>query len=99
VPALLPYIHRSPPGNSSRSCFAKGRWTTHSAGTALVYPTGWSSRSFLQVLVFGCDYWRIADRSCSATTLRRRRDGWIEAGVMEELEGMARSKPTTGPSG
>jgi hypothetical protein len=26
------------------------------------------------VLVFGCAYWRIADGSCSATTLRRRRD-------------------------
>jgi transposase len=27
----------------------------------------------VQVLVFGCAYWRIADDSCSATTLRRRR--------------------------
>ena len=27
----------------------------------------------LQVLVFGCAYWRIADKECSATTLRRRR--------------------------
>ena len=43
----------------------------------------------IQVLVFGCAYWRIADESCSATTLRRRRDEWIEEGVMEELEGMA----------
>lgn len=31
----------------------------------------------LQILVFGCAYWRIADESCSATTLRRRRDEWI----------------------
>jgi transposase len=44
----------------------------------------------LQVLVFGCAYWRIADGSCSATTLRRRRDEWIEAGVMDELEEIAR---------
>src|SRR5919112_1052431 len=43
----------------------------------------------VQVLVFGCAYWRIADESCSATSLRRRRDEWIEAGVMENLEGMA----------
>ena len=44
----------------------------------------------VQVLVFGCAYWRIADDSCSATTLvRRRRDEWIEEGVMGELEGMA----------
>ena len=28
----------------------------------------------IQVLVFGCGYRRIADTSCSATTLRRRRD-------------------------
>ena len=40
----------------------------------------------VQVLVFGCAYERIADESCSATTLRRRRDEWIEAGSMETLE-------------
>jgi hypothetical protein len=40
----------------------------------------------VQVLVFGCAYERIADGSCSATTLRRRRDEWIEAGVIDELE-------------
>jgi transposase len=39
----------------------------------------------IQVLVFGCGYRRIADRSCSATTLRRRRDEWISAGVAEQL--------------
>ena len=44
----------------------------------------------LQILVFGCAYWRIADESCSATTLRRRREEWIEAGVMDNLEQMAR---------
>jgi transposase len=37
------------------------------------------------VLVFGCGYRRIADRTCSATTLRRRRDEWISAGVAEQL--------------
>ena len=42
----------------------------------------------VQVLVFGCAYWRIADEKCSTTTLRRRRDEWIEAGVMDELRGM-----------
>jgi hypothetical protein len=42
----------------------------------------------MQVLVFGCAYWRIADEKCSATTLRRRRDEWIEAGVMDELREM-----------
>lgn len=39
----------------------------------------------VQVLVFGCAYWRIADATCSASTLRRRRDEWIAAGVMERL--------------
>src|SRR5215213_1919098 len=43
----------------------------------------------VQVLVFGCAYERISDESCSATTLRRRRDEWIETGVMETLEWMA----------
>ena len=44
----------------------------------------------VQVLVFGCAYWRIADEGCSATTLRRRRDEWIELGVMDALEGIVR---------
>jgi transposase len=39
----------------------------------------------IQVLVFGCGYRRIADTTCSATTLRRRRDEWITAGVAEQL--------------
>ena len=43
----------------------------------------------VEVLVFGCAYWRIADESCSATTLRRRRDEWIEGGLMDELRQMA----------
>ena len=39
----------------------------------------------IEILVFGCAYHRIADESCSATTLRERRDEWIELGVIEEL--------------
>jgi transposase len=39
----------------------------------------------IQVLVFGCGYRRIADHTCSATTLRRRRDEWISAGVANQL--------------
>jgi transposase len=39
----------------------------------------------VQILVFGCAYERIADASCSESTLRRRRDEWIELGVMERL--------------
>jgi hypothetical protein len=36
-------------------------------------------------LVFGCGDRRIAGATCSATTLRRRRDEWITAGVAEQL--------------
>jgi len=39
----------------------------------------------IQVLVFGCGYRRIADHTCSATTLRRRRDEWIALGVAERV--------------
>jgi len=39
----------------------------------------------IQVLVFGCGYRRIADQTCSATTLRRRRDEWITLGVADRL--------------
>jgi transposase len=39
----------------------------------------------IQVLVFGCGYRRIADHTCSASTLRRRRDEWTSAGVAEQL--------------
>lgn len=43
----------------------------------------------VQVLVFGCAYWRIADQTCSATTLRRRRDEWISFGLMDTLRQIA----------
>jgi len=43
----------------------------------------------VEVLVFGCAYERIAVGWCSATTLRRRRDEWIEAGVMATLRELA----------
>src|SRR4028119_2327009 len=43
----------------------------------------------VQVLVFGCAYERIADGSCSASTLRRWRDEWIDSGAMEKPREMA----------
>ncbi len=43
----------------------------------------------VQVLVFGCAYEKIADEGCSASTLRRRRDEWILAGVVDALREMA----------
>jgi hypothetical protein len=38
-----------------------------------------------QLLVFGCGYRRLGDATCSASTLRRRRDEWIIAGVAKQL--------------
>src|SRR5262245_18403014 len=39
----------------------------------------------IPVLVFGCGYRRIAIPTCSATTLRRRRDEWIALGLAKQL--------------
>jgi transposase len=47
----------------------------------------------IQVLVFGCGYRRIADQGCSATTLRRRRDEWITAGVAPGAATAGRAVP------
>jgi transposase len=40
----------------------------------------------IQILVFGCGYRRIADQTCSATTLRRRRDEWMTLGLADRLQ-------------
>lgn len=40
----------------------------------------------VQVLVLGAAYVKIADSSCSASTIRNRRDEWITAGVFASLE-------------
>lgn len=40
----------------------------------------------IQVLVLGASYAKIADTTCSATTLRARRDEWIAAGIFTRLE-------------
>ena len=44
----------------------------------------------LQVLRFGCSYEAIADCTCSATTIRDRRNEWIRAGIFAELKAIAR---------
>jgi transposase len=43
----------------------------------------------LQVLRFGCGYEAIAHASCSATTIRDRRDEWIRLGVFARLKQIA----------
>jgi transposase len=40
----------------------------------------------LQVLRFGCSYEGIADSTCSATTIRDRRDEWIRLGIFAHLK-------------
>ena len=40
----------------------------------------------IQVLVLGAAYEKIADSTCSATTIRARRDEWIAAGMFARLE-------------
>jgi transposase len=47
------------------------------------------SGKLLQVLRFGCSYEAIADCSCSATTIRARRDEWIRAGIFARLKQIA----------
>jgi transposase len=44
----------------------------------------------IQVLRFGCSYASIADCTCSATTIRERRNEWIKAGIFAELNKIAR---------
>ncbi len=40
----------------------------------------------VQVLVLGASYSKIGDSTCSATTIRDRRDEWIAADVFDQLE-------------
>jgi transposase len=39
----------------------------------------------IEALVLGCGYERLSDGTCSATTLRRRRDEWIRLGLFDRL--------------
>jgi transposase len=43
----------------------------------------------LQLLRFGCSYEAIADTTCSATTIRNRRNEWIRQGVFARLKQIA----------
>jgi len=89
VPALPPYIIE--PVWQQFLALLPSRETSHPLGCHRPrIPDRVVFEKLVQVLVFGCAYWRIADEGCSPTTLRRRRDEWIEAGVMEELEEMVR---------
>jgi transposase len=83
VPALPPYIFEQ------FAALLAEREVDHPLGCHRPrIPERVGFEKLVQILVFGCAYWRIADESCSATTLRRRRDEWIEAGVMDTLQGL-----------
>ncbi len=89
MPALPPYIIE--PVWQQFLALLPSRETDHPLGCHRPrVPDRVVFEKLVQILVFGCAYWRIADESCSATTLRRRPEEWIEAGVMDELEEMAR---------
>jgi transposase len=88
MPALQPYIVESI--WEQFSALLPERKTDHPLGCHRPrIPDRVVFEKLLQILVFGCAYWRIADEECSATTLRRRRDEWIGEGVMDELLDMA----------
>jgi transposase len=84
VPALPPYLIE-PIWEQFRALLPE-RKTNHPLGCHRSrIPERVVFEKLVQVLVFGCAYERIADASCSESTLRRRRDEWIELGVMERL--------------
>ena len=89
MPALPPYIIE--PIWEQFAALLPEREADHPLGCHRPrVPDGVVFEKLVQVLIFGCAYWRIADGSCSATTLRRRRDEWIKTGAMEALEELVR---------
>src|ERR687890_259460 len=84
VPALPPYLIE--PIWQQFSALLPERETNHPLGCHRSrIPDRVVFEKLVQVLVFGCAYERIADSTCSATTLRDRRDEWIELGAMDAL--------------
>jgi transposase len=87
VPALEPYLIE--PIFEQFSALLPEREVDHPLGCHRPrIPDRVVFEKLVQVLVFGCAYQRIADSTCSATTLRDRRDEWIELGVMDRLREM-----------
>jgi transposase len=87
VPALQPYIIE--PIWEQFEDLLPERKTNHPLGCHRPrIPDRVVFEKLVEVLVFGCAYWRIADEECSASTLRRRRDEWIDLGVIEVLREM-----------
>jgi transposase len=84
VPALPPYLIE--PIWQQFSALLPERKVDHPLGCHRPrIPDRVVFEKLVQVLVLGCAYYRIADEGCSATTLRDRRDEWIELGVFDAL--------------
>jgi hypothetical protein len=88
VPALPPYL--TEPIFEQFCALLPERKTNHPLGCHKPrIPDRVVFEKLVQILLFGCAYERIAERiaddSCSQSTLRRRGDEWIELGVMERL--------------
>jgi transposase len=97
VPALEPYLIE--PIWVQFSSLLPERRTDHPLGCHRSrIPERVVFEKLVEVLVFGCAYERIADASCSESTLRRRRDEWIELGVMDRLRQRSAWMPTTASS-
>jgi transposase len=90
MPALQPYLIE-PIWEQFSALLPERRETNHPLGChrPRISDRVVFEEKLVEVLVFGCAYERIAEEGCSATTLRRRRDEWIEAGVMAELRELA----------
>jgi len=88
VPAIPPYLIE--PIWQQFCALLPERKTSHPLGCHRPrIPDRIVFEKLVQVLVFGCAYEKIADSSCSATTLRDRRDEWIGLGVIERLREVA----------
>ncbi len=88
MPALPPYIIE--PLWEQLVALLPRRETSHPLGCHRPrVPDRVVFEKLVQVLVFGCAYEKIAEEGCSASTLRRRRDEWIVAGVIDALREMA----------
>ena len=84
-----PTIHHRAHLGTIQCSFARARGASPFGLSPLAHSQRVVFNKLVQVLVFGCAYRRIADDSCSATTLRERRDEWIACGVIEKLRQIA----------
>lgn len=85
MPALPSFLI-DPLGDQFAALLPERGVVHRTAGTGHGFRIGFVFDTLIQVLVLAASYARIADPSCSAATIRRRRDEWIAAGVFERQE-------------